>query len=305
MMHAWEILASVAAKARSIDAPLYAITVIRDGVSVTEEIRLGNAVNALYSVTKGFVSTAIGWACDRGLLSTDTTVHALFAADYPDLCTDAWRSCTVGHVLSQTTGIAHGFLDADSDDLRSFGDDWMIPVLSHAPIHQPGTHFCYSDSNFYLLSRIFARVTGEPVTAFWERELFYPMDFSLHASAVCPRGHSPGGTGLFLSCADMAKLGQLYLQGGVWQGKRILSEDWCRRATALQTVISDTDGYAYGFRKYLYAPQDEFFISGSKNQGVHVYPQNGLVIAWQGHDRQNDRLGPVIEYANTLGRSVL
>ena len=103
----------------------------------------------------------------------------------------------------------------------------------------------------------------------------------------------------------MAKLGQLYLQGGVWQGKRILSEDWCRRATALQAIISDTDGYAYGFRKYICAPQEEFFISGAKNQGVHVYPQNNLVIAWQGHDRQNNRLGPVIEYANTLGRSAL
>ena len=305
MMTAGEILSLVAAKARSIDAPLYAITVIRDGEAATEEIRLGNRVNALYSVTKGFVSTAIGRVCDRGLLSTDTTVYELFSGDYPELCTDAWRDCTVGHVLSQTTGIEHGFLDADFDDVHSFGEDWMIPVLRHVPIHKPGTHFCYSDSNFYLLCRIFARVTGEAIGTFWERELFRPMNFSLHASAVCPLGHSPGGTGLFLCCEDMAKLGQLYLQGGVWQGKRILSEDWCRRATALQAIISDTDGYGYGFRKYICAPQEEFFISGAKNQGVHVYPQNNLVIAWQGHDRQNNRLGPVIEYANTLGRSAL
>jgi len=305
MMTAGEILSLVAAKARSIDAPLYAITVIRDGEAATEEIRLGNRVNALYSVTKGFVSTAIGWVCDRGLLSTDTTVYELFSGDYPELCTDAWRYCTVGHVLSQTTGIQHGFLDADFDDVQSFGEDWLIPVLQHTPVHQPGTRFCYSDSNFYLLSRIYARAAGEPIGAFWERELFRPMGFSLHASAVCPMGHSPGGTGLFLSCEDMAKLGQLYLQGGVWQGQRILSEDWCRRATALQAVISDTDGYGYGFRKYICAPQDEFFISGAKNQGVHVYPENNLVIAWQGHDRQNNRLGPVIEYANALGRSAL
>lgn len=303
MMNANEILSLVAAKARSIDAPLYAITVIRDGISATEEIRLGNTVNALYSVTKGFVSTAIGWACDRGYLSTETTVYELFSDDYPDLCDDAWRDCTVGHVLSQTTGIEHGFLDADFDNVTAFGEDWLMPVLSHAPVHKPGTHFCYSDSNFYLLCRIFATVSGEPIGDFWERELFHPMKFSLHASAVCPMGHSPGGTGLFLSCADMAKLGQLYLQGGVWDGHRIISKDWCRRATALHAVISDTDGYAYGFRKYLNAPEDEFFISGAKNQGVHIYPQNNLVIAWQGHDRQNNRLGSVIEYANTLGRS--
>ena len=305
MMNTHEILNLVTEQARSIDAPLYAVTVIFDGVSETAEIRLGNRVNALYSVTKGFVSTAIGWACDRGLLTTETTVYDLFADAYPDLCGDAWKACTVAHVLSQTTGIEHGFLDADSDDVQSFGEDWMIPVLSHAPVHTPGAHFCYSDSNFYLLSRIFARVTGEPIGAFWERELFRPMGFSLHASAVCPLGHSPGGTGLFLCCEDMAKLGQLYLQGGIWQGKRILSEDWCRRATAMHVRISDTDGYAYGFRKYTHAPPDEFFISGSKNQGVHVYPENNLVIAWQGHDRQNNRLGPFLEYVNTLGRSPL
>ena len=303
-MTAKEILSLVAAKARAIDAPLYAVTVIRGGVSETEEIRLGNRVNALYSVTKGFVSTAIGWACDRGYLSTDTTVYELFSDVYPALCTDAWRDCTVGHVLSQTTGIAPGFLDAD-DDPNAFGEDWLTVVLSHAPVHTPGTHFCYSDSNFYLLCRIFARAAGETIGTFWEREMFRPMGFSLHASAVCPLGHSPGGTGLFLSCEDMAKLGQLYLCGGVWEGHRIVSEDWCRRATALHAVISETDGYAYGFRKYIHAPSDEFFISGSKNQGIHVYPGNNLVIAWQGHDRQNNRLGPVIEYVNTLGRSVL
>ena len=304
-MNTHEILSLMADKARAIDAPLYAITVIRSGVSETAEIRLGNPVNALYSVTKGFVSTAIGWACDRGLLSTETTVYELFSGDYPALCGEAWRDCNVGHILSQTTGIEHGFLDADFDDPVSFGKDWMIPVLEHAPVHRPGTHFCYSDSNFYLLSRIFARAAGETIGTFWERELFRPMGFGLHASAVCPLGHSPGGTGLFLSCADMAKLGQLYLGGGVWNGKRILSEDWCRRATAMHVRISDGDGYAYGFRKYICAPEEEFFVSGAKNQGVHVYPMNDLVIAWQGHDRQNNRLGPVIEYANMLGRSAL
>ena len=304
-MTAKDILSGIAAKARESDAPLYAITVIYHGVSVTEEIHYANPVNALYSVTKGFVSTAIGWACDHGYLSEETTVYDLFSSSYPALCTDAWKTCTVGHVLSQTTGIEHGFLDADYDDVPSFGEDWLIDVLEHAPMHTPGTHFCYSDSNFYLLGRIFAQAVGKPIGAFWEEYLFRPMHYGLHASAVCPMGHSPGGTGLFLTCPDMAKLGQLYLQGGVWEGKRILSEDWCQRATALHAVISDTDGYAYGFRKYLHAPRDEFFISGSKNQGIHVYPENDLVVAWQGHDRNNDRLGPLLDYVNALGRSML
>jgi len=304
-MNTNEILKLVSAKARETDAPLYAITVIRDGVSETEEIIYGNAVNALYSVTKAFVSTAIGMLCDRGLLSTETTIYELFHDSYPDVCGDAWRECTVGHVLSQTTGIAHGFLDADYDDIASFGEDWLVTALSHAPEYTPGTHFCYSDSNFYLMSRAAAQVSGEPIGALWERELFAPLGFRLHASAVCPLGHSPGGTGLFLRCDDMAKLGQLYLQGGMWEGRRLLSEDWCRRASAMQVVFSETDGYAYGFRKYTCAPPEEFFVSGSKNQGLHVYPMNNLVIAWQGHDRNNDRLGPFLDYVNTLGRTVL
>ena len=304
-MTAAEILALVAKKAHEIEAPLYAITVIKDGESLTEEIRLANAVNALYSVTKAYVSTGIGWLCDRGLLSTETTIASLFADEYPELCRGKWNDCNVGHVLCQTTGIEHGFLDADYDGPQTFGDDWLIPVLQHAPVYTPGEHFCYSDSNFYLLCRVFAKAAGETIGSFWERELFRPMHFSLHASAVDPLGHSPGGTGLFLSCPDMAKIGQLYLQGGIWEGKRILSEEWCRRATAMHVKINDGDGYAYGFRKYIHAPSEEFFVSGSKNQGVHVYPKNDLVIAWQGHDRQNNRLGPVIEYANTLGREDL
>ena len=243
--------------------------------------------------------------CDRGMLSVDDTIYDILSPLYPDMPT-VWKDCTVAHVLYQTTGIEHGFLDIDCEDARNFGADWLhYTLFDRAPTVKPGTLYRYSDSNFYLLSRVFAQAAGEKMMDFMQREFFVPLEFQGQAWAVCPAGHAMGGTGLFIRVPDMAKLGQLYLQGGVWEGKRILSEDWCRRATAMHVRISDTDGYAYGFRKYTHAPPDEFFISGSKNQGVHVYPENNLVIAWQGHDRQNNRLGPFLEYVNTLGRSPL
>lgn len=289
--------------AKEYNVPAYAVTVIRDGVSETARINPANDCNDIYSISKNFTATAIGMLCDRGMLSVDDTIYDILSPLYPDMPT-VWKDCTVAHVLYQTTGIEHGFLDIDCEDARNFGADWLhYTLFDRAPTVKPGTLYRYSDSNFYLLSRVFAQAAGEKMMEFMQREFFVPLEFQGQAWAVCPHGHAMGGTGLFIRVPDMAKLGQLYLQGGVWGGRRILSEDWCRRATALQAVISETDGYGYGFRKYIRAPDREFFISGAKNQGIHVYPDNDLVIAWQGHDRQNNRLGPVIEYANAIGRS--
>lgn len=282
------------------NVPAYAVTVIRDGVSETARITPANDCNDIYSISKNFTATAIGMLCDRGMLSVDDTVYDILSPLYPDMPT-AWKACTVAHVLTQTTGIEHGFLDIDCEDVRAFGADWLhYTLFDRAPTVKPGTLYRYSDSNFYLLSRVFAQVAGEKMMDFMQREFFVPMEFQGQAWAVCPAGHAMGGTGLFIRVPDMAKLGQLYLGGGVYNGRRYLSEDWCTEAVKKRVSVDDHRGYGYSFWCE-HAHPGEFHCGGMNGQAIRVYPEKNLVIAWQAHD-YNDTVGEFFEVANRLGR---
>ena len=286
--------------AKQYHVPAYAVTIIRDGVSETACITPANDCNDIYSISKNFTATAIGMLCDRGILSVNDTIYDILSPLYPDMPT-VWRECTIAHVLYQTTGIEHGFLDIDVEDARAFGADWLhYTLFDHAPTVKPGTLYRYSDSNFYLLSRVFARASGEEMMHFLQREFFVPLGFQGQAWAVCPAGHAMGGTGLFLRVPDMAKLGQLYLQGGVWDGKRILSEEWCREATRLRVAVDENRGYGYSFWKETAHPT-EFHCGGMNGQAIRIYPEKNLVIAWQGHDH-NAMIGKFFALADKFGR---
>ncbi|MBQ7982867.1 MAG: serine hydrolase [Clostridia bacterium] len=287
--------------AKEHNIPAYAVTVIRDGEAETVRINPANDCNDIYSISKNFTATAIGMLCDRGLLTTETSIREVLAPLYPDMPA-VWDDCTVGHVLCQTTGIEHGFLDIDCEDAQTFGDDWLrFTLYDHAPTVKPGTLYRYSDSNFYLLSRVFAQAAGEKMMDFMQREFFVPMGFQGQAWAVCPAGHAMGGTGLFIRVPDMAKLGQLYLDGGVYNGRRYLSGEWCRRATKQLVFVGGNDGYGYSFWKNIHEPSD-FFCGGMNGQAVRVYPEKRLVIAWQAHDH-NGTLGHFCALADRLGHT--
>ena len=90
------------------------------------------------------------------------------------------------------------------------------------------------------------------------------------------------------------------MQGGVWEGKRILSEEWCREATEYRVSVEGTRGYGYSFWKEMVYPT-EFHCGGMNGQAIRVYPEKNLVIAWQGHD-YNDMIGKFFALADKFGR---
>ena len=125
-------------------------------------------------------------------------------------------------------------------------DDYLSIVLRHPLAHDPGTHEQYSDAAYYLLSRLISKVTGEKADTFLNRRLIHPLGFHEAAWSRCPAGYPIGATGLYISSADMVKLGALYLSGGVWQGKAFFSREWADMAIAnsyeLHPLAPDTPG---------------------------------------------------------------
>lgn len=246
----------------------YKITEIHKGRIETATLGQGNACQNSYSVAKAFVVTAIGMLYDDGLLDTEERIVDIFADQLPDGMDPAWNSVTVHHALTHSCGFPLSYLDIDAYDATAFGEDYLEYLLKTTLEYQPGTQNVYSDAAFYLLSRVVSKKSGERLDDFLWRRLFYPLGYREMAWSRCPQGYPIGATGLYIYTEDMAKLGELYLRGGVWQGKRILSEEWCEitrsRGYEFHNICS---GKAYG-------------KGGAFGQMLLYIPEQDRVVAW-------------------------
>lgn len=279
------VLDQLVALAKKENINVYSIAEIHEGNLRIACVNPAHDCNDIYSVSKNFATTAVGILVDRGVISLQDTVYDFFHSAYPDVCGDAWKKVTVEHVITQTIGIDRGLLDIDNDDTYQYPTDDFLRIKLSAPLVYPaGTHFAYSDSNFYLAGRIVAQATGETLQSFLQHELFLPLGFQGHAWATCPHGHAIGGSGLYLSVRDMAHFGQLYLNRGVYNGKRILSEKWCDQATRNHVTVDAANKIYYGYSFWRHRDVSAYQGNGMHGQIIYVSPKRDLVVAWQCHD---------------------
>ena len=223
----------------------------------------------IYSVAKVFTVAAVGLLFDRGLISTDDTVVEALGELCPGTFDPRWKDTTVHMLLRHQVGLPEGFMDIDSEDAHTFGTDYLSYVMNHALRPDHGTKYTYTDASHYILSCIVENRSGMPLDNLLWREMFYPMAFRDAAWSHCPRGHAIGSTGLYLRIEDMIKMGGLYLQGGVWNGQRLLSEKW------VETVIE---------RQYEFLPVGTggaYGKGGMLGQMLLVIPQHRRAVAWQ------------------------
>ena len=236
------------------------------------ECNRGNPCQNIYSVAKAFTMTAIGIICDRELLTVDEKVTDIFADSLPENMDKRWHDVTVDHLLTHRAGLHDGQLDIDCIDINTFDtDDFLDLTLRTELLYDPGTDSAYSDAAYYMLSRILTAKTGEKLDDFLWRELFRPCGFREAAWSKCPHGYPMGATGLYIYAEDMAKLGQIYLDGGVYNGKRILSEDWVNFSL---------------MRPYEFTPRgfDTYGKGGMRGQMLLVIPEKRRVVAWTACD---------------------
>lgn len=267
---------------RRENMPVFRIAEYADGR--TEEVTLmpSNPVNAVYSISKNVTATAVGMLIDDGVLSLNDRVWSLLGRVG---CSCEWMDVTVGHVLTQTTGYGAGFLDIDADDIRRYPTrDYLRLALDTRLEYPVGQRMVYSDSNYYLLSRVVAEVSGKPLQQFVSERLFEPMEFQGWAWAACPRGHAMGGTGLYLRLCDQLKLGILYAENGIWNGKRLLSERWAADASAPHVRYGARRQYGYSFWRTEHSRA--FYGAGVFGQMLYIDPVSRSVVAWQSFDAE-------------------
>ncbi|WP_052460783.1 serine hydrolase domain-containing protein [Microbacterium gorillae] len=187
------------------------------------------APHNLYSLSKTVTSTAIGFAVNEGLLKVDDRVVDLLP-DYDHSTAGPYvEDLTVQHLLSMSIG-HRGAMWEDRDR----GDDWASAFFRIPIEDAPGTVFRYDSASSYLLSVIITKLTGQTVAEFLTPRLFDKLGFEGWIWDRCPAGLSLGSSGLSLRTDDIARLGQFYLDEGVWNGERLLPAEWIQAATSAQ-----------------------------------------------------------------------
>jgi CubicO group peptidase (beta-lactamase class C family) len=211
-----------------------ALVILRDGVTIAAfENAEARAPIQTMSITKSILSLAVGTLVDAGKLQLEQPVHEW----YP-----AWRGAeksrvTLYHLLSHTSGLEEGESSTEIYARDSFVDFTLRSKL----IHEPGTHYEYSNRGANLLSGIVAKASGMRTDRYVARVLLEPLGITRYSWALDRAGAAQGLAGLHLLPRDLAKLGQLVLGGGVWRGRRILSEAWLRRATTELAPLQPTN----------------------------------------------------------------
>lgn len=184
----------------------------------------------LYSLSKSFTATAAAFAAGEGLLNLDETVVSYFPEFAPEITDPGSRSMRVRHIASMASG------HEQETHPRALALDRNEPVrgfLLIPPDRPPGTVFAYNQPCTYTLGSIVQRKAGMPLTRYLRPRLFEPLGIGpvgWHTLA----GREQGYTGLHARTEDIAKLGQLYLQRGLWDGVRLISENWIAQATSKQ-----------------------------------------------------------------------
>lgn len=274
------------------------VLIARGGAIVYEYYREGlgpETRHNVHSVTKSVVSLLVGIALDQGLIrSTDEKLADFFADDAPAIKVGASaREVTLAHMLTLTSGFDPGVLNRDTDYGDFQGRFYAPGLVEHAlnrPLaHPPGARFHYSNLDSHLVSLALARRVKAPAAAYAQKNLFAPLGIVDFAWPANLQGDSNGASDLSLRTRDMAKLGQLVLQQGRWDGRQVVPADYVARATRRQ-VASDLpprsrpDLWGYGYLWWTATTLGDdlpaHYAAGYGGQFIYVVPAlNAVVVA--------------------------
>jgi len=208
----------------------HSVMVVRRGAVVAEgwwDPYRPDLPHDLYSLSKTFTAIALGLARHEGLLSFDDPVLSFFGDEAPAEPSAHLAAMRVRDLLTMRTGHHE-----DASDRTFEHEDFARAFLALPVEHEPGTWFVYNTAATYMLSAILTRLTGQRLVDYLEPRLFAPLGITGATWEQCPRGVDTGGFGLAVRTRDIAALGVLLAQDGVWDGVRLLPEGWVAEATA-------------------------------------------------------------------------
>jgi CubicO group peptidase (beta-lactamase class C family) len=284
------------------DTGTTALVAVRDGSIVYEFYGNGsarNTVNRCFSVTKSFTSALVGCALSEGLLTgLDETVEGLL----PEFSGSPAGALSLRHLLEMRSGLrfVEGGMPWSDDAIVYLSPDCRAATL-RAPMSDPvGVYFHYNDYHLMIVGMMLEKATGEPLQRYFERKIWQPIGAENPASLTidsAASGFAHMESGLNATAVDLAKFGQLFLDGGMVGGHQVVPADWVASSTSSKGTRRDPDWFRYYdkrpwgrvfasgkvFYKYLWwgyqdGNIDDFFAMGALGQHIYVSPKDRTVI---------------------------
>lgn len=262
---------------------LHSLMIVKNGSVIAEGWwypYTSQRYHGCYSVTKAFVSTAVGLAEEEGLLSLDDYLADFFPEKLPNHPSQKLLEIRVRDLLRMSCGMPKEVsLIGVADSVQAF--------LAEEVADQPGGKWRYNSICTHMLSQIVEKVSGMSIEEYLTPRLFEPLGISNYRWDRNPQGEIMGGWGIHITTETLAKMGQLYLQKGKWGEKQLIPESWVERASACQIDNSDPEhpkgvsdfGSGYGYQLWNCLEEGSFRLDGAFGQVSMVFPKDQLVIA--------------------------
>lgn len=241
-----------------------------------------NETHMLYSHSKSFTSSAIGLLADRGKIDLDERIVDIFSNEVPAKVSENLAQLRVRDLLTMNVG--------KKDHLLRDGGDWVKEFLSKDFFRKPGTGFKYDSDATYMLAAIVEKKSGMKMMDYLQKNMFDQIGITKAWTTCSPQGIPCGGWGMNMTTRELARFGQLYLNRGDWDGKRVLSSDWASLATTRQTwsgwqnvgvkaLGEGTDweqGYGFQFWRCRHGA---YRADGAGGQYTVVIPEKDMVVS--------------------------
>ncbi len=234
----------------------------------------------LFSHSKSFTSTAVGFAADEKKVDLDERVAAIFPDKLPANPSENLLRLRVRDLITMNVGS-----DGTDNFRRDPSGDWEKAFCAGDFTFEPGTRFKYDSSATYMLASIVERKTGRKMMDYLHEKFFGPVGITSVYTTYSPSGVPCGGWGMAMTTEELARFGQFYLQRGMWDGKQLLSRDWATLATTKQTASGwggpdqpESDWYqGYGFQ-FWRCRHNAFRADGAGGQFTIVMPDQDAVF---------------------------
>jgi CubicO group peptidase (beta-lactamase class C family) len=295
------------------DHPLHSMLIVKDGklvfeeyfsgedIEVFEEIRFVHkefdrtTLHCLASVSKSITSLLVGIAADHDDFDIQDTIFSVFP-EYADLIDSEKAQITFHHFLTMSSGIPWDESFPYTDPRNDIGymlfqsSDPIGYVLEKSTVAEPGSVFIYNSGTTNLLGEAVRRKTGVSLVEFANQYLFTPLEITSYNWGTFPKAPqiAVASSLLYLRPRDMAKIGQLYVQKGMWNGTRIVSEQWIEDSTNPSINVPHTDnplpelvndyGYQWWRGTFSHGNIDTYFAAGWGGQFIFIFPDITMVI---------------------------
>ncbi len=288
------------ARTDSIDT-IDSVIVIRNGRVVLEAYPNrwypASSVHHIFSVTKSVTSLLVGIAADLGLIgSVEDPILAYFPGTVPEAEVQSKSAITIEHLLTMSAGLEWDEDTLPASDPRNdftrleMNLDPVGFVLGKLPITEPGELFWYNSGLSHVLSALIAKVSGQSTLEFAREHLFAPLGIETVRWNRDARGIYKGGTQLYLTPRDLARIGVLCLNSGAWDGGQIVSAEWLAESTRtrIHGRLDHFAGRGYAYHWWTLDAYGVYYASGSQGQTLYVFPDHNLVVVFTATIREGD-----------------